>query len=214
MHRPAIAGVGLSGRPWSISLAKGPKHSPPEAANSKCVPTGVPRYVPGPMHTSARVSAQHRRIAFQQLSHDRLISLTQHFALEVADKRVVENHLTALMRSNDVDFAHVLRLLKCEELQAICDALGLDRSGREKDVLVQRILGPGEATQAELPIGVGRGTDKAADETRTKATKPQSNGGGIVEEGRHDELLAWNGRYARLSRLQLWRERVAAEPRR
>ncbi|HYX90743.1 MAG TPA: hypothetical protein VE782_04225 [Myxococcaceae bacterium] len=132
------------------------------------------------MHTSARVSAQHRRIAFQQLSHDRLISLTQHFALEVADKRVVENHLTALMRSNDVDFAHVLGLLKCEELQA----------------------------------GVGRGTDKAADETKTKATKPQSNGGGIVEEGRHDELLAWNGRYARLSRLQLWRERVAAEPRR
>jgi type I restriction enzyme M protein len=43
-----------------------------------------------------------------------------------------------------VDFAEVLGSLKREELQAVCEALGLERIGREKETLVQRILGGGE----------------------------------------------------------------------
>jgi type I restriction enzyme M protein len=104
------------------------------------------------MPSPSRLSPQQRRTALEQLGRDRLLSLTSHFNLEVGDKRVVENHVNALLRARSVDFSEVLGLLSRQELQSICDALGLDRGGREKELLVQRILGGGEASQAELPI--------------------------------------------------------------
>src|SRR5262249_22700584 len=77
-----------------------------------------------------------RRLALEQLGRDRLSELTKRYALDVGDKRVVENHVNALMRSRTVDFGEVLRTLKREELVTICEALGLDQSGREKDALI------------------------------------------------------------------------------
>nr|WP_164933202.1 type I restriction-modification system subunit M N-terminal domain-containing protein [Corallococcus coralloides] len=58
----------------------------------------------------------------------------------------------------------MLSLLKREELQAICEALGLDRGGREKEVLVQRILNLGELDD---------GTGPAASEDASVADLPQ-----------------------------------------
>ncbi len=82
-----------------------------------------------------------RRQALATLARDRLSSLTEHFDLEVGDRRVLEQHVDALVRSRSVDFSEVLGLLRREELQGICEALELDRSGKEKDVLIARILG-------------------------------------------------------------------------
>jgi type I restriction enzyme M protein len=86
-----------------------------------------------------------RRAALATLSRDRLSSLTEHFGLEVEDRRVLDQHVDALVRARSLDFAEVLGILKREELQGICDALELDRSGKEKDVLVARILGDAAA---------------------------------------------------------------------
>lgn len=72
-----------------------------------------------------------RRQALAALSRDRLSSLTEHFELEVEDRRVLDQHVDALVRARAVDFADVLGMLKREELQGICDALELDRSGKE-----------------------------------------------------------------------------------
>ncbi len=104
------------------------------------------------MPSPQRLSAQQRRAALEQLGRDRLITLTEHFGLDVGDKRVSENHVSALLRTRSVDFAEVLRLLSRQELQSICEALGLDRGGREKELLVQRILGEGEGGQTTLPL--------------------------------------------------------------
>lgn len=98
------------------------------------------------------LSPQQRRAALQGLDRNRLSQLTEQFGLEVEDRRVLGNHVNALVRSRSVDFAEVLGQLKREELQAICDALGLDRGGREKEVLIRRILGFGEPQQAELGL--------------------------------------------------------------
>ncbi|RKH29781.1 type I restriction endonuclease subunit M [Corallococcus sp. CA041A] len=93
------------------------------------------------MALSSRLTPQQRRAALEQLSRDRLTSLSDHFGLDVGDRRVIQNHVNAIVRSQSVDFGVLLGLLKREELQAICGALGLAQAGREKEVLVQRILG-------------------------------------------------------------------------
>ncbi|HYO67518.1 MAG TPA: class I SAM-dependent DNA methyltransferase, partial [Archangium sp.] len=127
-----------------------------------------------------RLSPQQRRAALQVLDRNRLSQLTEQFSLEVEDRRVLENHINALVRSRSVDFAELLGQLKREELQAICDALRLDRGGREKEVLVRRILGLGEPQQAELGLRPPPPPLAAPEEpapTKVKATK--KNGGDL-----------------------------------
>ena len=50
----------------------------------------------------------------------------------MADRRVAASHVDAILRAKRVDFAEVLGLLGRDELKAVCEALGLDSSGREK----------------------------------------------------------------------------------
>lgn len=101
-----------------------------------------------PMSKQDAIPPKIRRQALAALSRDRLSSLTEHFGLEVEDRRVLDQHVDALVRARAVDFAEVLGMLKREELQSICDALELDRSGKEKEVLVARILSGGEGAPA------------------------------------------------------------------
>lgn len=89
-----------------------------------------------------------RRLALSKLGRERLNELTQRYALNVGDRRVLDLHVDALVRSKAVDFAELLGSLKREELQAICQALGLSSGGREKDTLVRRILGGAEGPEA------------------------------------------------------------------
>ncbi|RYZ13983.1 MAG: hypothetical protein EOO70_08090, partial [Myxococcaceae bacterium] len=103
------------------------------------------------MALSPPLTPQQRRSALEQLSRDRLIRLSDHFKLNVGDRRVAENHISAIIESKSADFGELLGLLKRDELQAICEGLGLDRGGREKDVLVQRILNLGKPNDGAEP---------------------------------------------------------------
>ncbi len=103
------------------------------------------------------LSPARRRLALEQLGRERLSELTNRYGLDVGDRRVLGHHVEALLRLRSADFAGVLGSLKREELQSICDALGLDRSGREKDLLVQRILGSGPATAERAPTAPSKG---------------------------------------------------------
>jgi type I restriction enzyme M protein len=129
--------------------------------------------------STSRLSAQQRRTALEQLGRDRLITLTDHFGLEVGDKRVVANHVSALLQARSVDFSELLGLLKREELQSICEALGLDAGGREKEVLVRRILGAGEGSQAELPLAEAAPEEAPAEKPKSGRAKAQKNGGDL-----------------------------------
>jgi len=81
-----------------------------------------------------------RRQALELLSRPRLAELTEHFELEVEDRRVHAEHVDALIRSRLVEFADILPLLYRDELKAMCEELGFDSSGREKQPLVDRLL--------------------------------------------------------------------------
>lgn len=86
-----------------------------------------------------------------QLSRDRLGELTTRFELEVTDRRSTDAHIDAIVRKRSLDFRKVLDVLKRDELQAACEALGLDAGGREKSKFVDRILGGGGGEPAKAP---------------------------------------------------------------
>jgi len=129
--------------------------------------------------STSRLSPQQRRTALEQLGRDRLITLTGHFGLEVGDKRVAANHVSALLQARNVDFSELLGLLKREELQSICEALGLDTGGREKEVLVRRILGGGEGGQEELPLAEAAPEEAPAEKPKAGRAKAQKSGGDL-----------------------------------
>ena len=90
--------------------------------------------------------AKVRRAALEALGRDSLANLTTKFNLAVQDRRAAAAHVDALMRSRTVEFPALLGELQRDDLKAICEAIGLDPSGREKEGLVQRILAdPGAA---------------------------------------------------------------------
>ncbi len=62
---------------------------------------------------------------------NRLGELTTRFELEVADRRSVEAHVDAIVRKRALEFREVLEVLRREELQGACEALGLDAGGRD-----------------------------------------------------------------------------------
>lgn len=91
---------------------------------------------------------RYRRRALGVLGRSRLQQLCDCFQLEVKDRRAIDSYVTALVRARRVEFGAVLRQLKRDELQLICDELELDRSGREKEMLVVRILDRPSPTDA------------------------------------------------------------------
>ena len=103
------------------------------------------------MPAEVRLSPKDRRTVLEQLSRDRLGELTTRFELDVADRRSTDAHVDAIVRKRSVDFRAVLELLRREELQAACEALGLDRGGREKSTLIGRILGEETAPRVAAP---------------------------------------------------------------
>ena len=121
------------------------------------------------------IPANVRRAALEVLSRDSLAKITAQHELNVEDRRAVASHIDAIVRARSLDFGEVLRSLKRDELKAMCEALGLDDSGREKDLLVQRILG-GEQPRDDGGKGDAGGFSLTPPEPRPR--RARENGGG------------------------------------
>jgi type I restriction enzyme M protein len=107
------------------------------------------------------LSARQRRSALEALSRERLARLTAQLDLEVADRRSAAGHVNAIVRAKRVDFAEVLGMLGRDELKAVCEALGLDASGREKQTLLDRLLGRSNSAAAVNHDKMAAGSDHA-----------------------------------------------------
>src|SRR5262245_42743591 len=110
------------------------------------------------MPQPSELSAKQRRAALEALSRERLARLAQHYDLEVTDRRSAASYVDAVVRAKHVDFAQVLNLLGRDELKAVCAALGVDTSGREKQTLLDRLLG-----RSNGPGGRDNSTSATAD---------------------------------------------------
>jgi ABC-type iron transport system FetAB ATPase subunit len=95
------------------------------------------------------MTPKQKRTALETLGRDRLGELTAQHALPVSDRRSRDLHIDALVGSPRLDWRALLEGLKRDELQVMCDALALDRSGREKALLVGRLLGESERAHTD-----------------------------------------------------------------
>jgi type I restriction enzyme M protein len=131
------------------------------------------------MREPIELSARKRRSALEALSRERLARITGHYDLAVADRRSAASHVDAIVRAKRVDFSDVLGLLGRDELKAVCEALGLDTSGRDKHTLRDRVLGRSNGSGAErrdkVPASGGHANGAAAD-TGAKLTREQLEG--------------------------------------
>jgi hypothetical protein len=89
----------------------------------------------------ANLPAKTRRAALEVLSRKTLASITEALNLAVEDRRAQAAHVNAIVRSRSLDFGEILRRLPRDDLKAICMALGLDTAGRDKGLIIERILG-------------------------------------------------------------------------
>jgi SAM-dependent methyltransferase len=103
------------------------------------------------MSSEVRLKPKARRTILKQLSRDRLGELANRFELDVADRRSIDAHIDSILRKRSLDFRELLGMFRREELQAACEALGLDTSGREKAKFVERILGGPEPEPLDEP---------------------------------------------------------------
>lgn len=84
--------------------------------------------------------------AFKDLPAARLRALVEQLDLHPKDRRSKERLIEALAD----DLPRVLAQLKRDELKEMCEALGLDASGKEKDKIMRRLLGH-DANPADGP---------------------------------------------------------------
>ncbi|MCK6685912.1 MAG: N-6 DNA methylase, partial [Thermoanaerobaculia bacterium] len=97
-----------------------------------------------------------KRRVLENLTRQELQEAVDRCDIQVTDRRVKEQLVEALVRYRRTPLADVLEGLSRDRLKEVCRALGLDDSGREKAVLIERLTGQpsvsaSEASAASIP---------------------------------------------------------------
>ena len=147
-----------------------------------------------------------KRQILEELKRDELIAAVERFELPVSDRRVRELLVKALASSRTAAIAEILGDLKRDRLKELCRTFGLDDGGREKAVIVERLVGkppepsppapspepsppaplPEPSPPAPLPGGEGRRRG-----IRGKPPSPPGRGG-LGGEGSQMEARLWS----------------------
>lgn len=90
-----------------------------------------------------------KRDVLAELSRDELVEAADTFGVELQDRRSKDIAAEALGRSKRAALADILSRLSRDRLKDVCRALELDDAGREKSLLVERIVSGGRAAPAE-----------------------------------------------------------------
>ena len=86
-----------------------------------------------------------KRTILESLAKRRLVELARAFEVDCSPTRLSKDELVdELARLRRTKLEDLLPELSRDELKAACESLGLDASGREKQVIIDRILGDGE----------------------------------------------------------------------
>jgi len=109
-----------------------------------------------------------KREVLAVLGRDDLLACLNHYSLEVRDRRVKDELVDALASSRKARLDELLATLSRDSLKAACRALGLDDAGKEKVVLVERLVNghaastppeafrngsPAQVAEHDLPAG-------------------------------------------------------------
>ena len=103
-----------------------------------------------------------QRAALDVLAKPRLLEIAAAFDLDGAASLGKPELVEAIAGSQRAPFPHILELLKRNELKAICQAAGIDDSGREKARIAGRILGRSQMGATETVTKAALVEDVAA----------------------------------------------------
>lgn len=98
-----------------------------------------------------------KRSSLQTLTRKRLLQIAQAHDVAVSRRAKHEDLVDALVSARSLGFEIVLSSLNRDELKGICEAHGLDDSGRAKAPIVERILGK---TSGPAPPGPRQSTSQ------------------------------------------------------
>ena len=114
------------------------------------------------------------------LTKKKLATLVQDYEVSIATSKPKDELVAALVRASSPSLRELLESLNRAELKALCVAHDLDTSGREKAVLVARLLGQetNEPAQLELPSEPAKtaSNKKASNKKATKQRSKQAAG--------------------------------------
>lgn len=82
-----------------------------------------------------------KRETLEHLTRDELVAVVERFGLDVTDRRAKAGLVEAIAASKKAGLGDVLADLSRDRLKDLCRARGLDDGGREKAVLVERLVG-------------------------------------------------------------------------
>ncbi len=81
-----------------------------------------------------------KRQILELLNRNELVDLADRFELAVEDRRLKNQLVDAAASSWKVALPKILGDYSCDRLKGLCVALDVDDSGREKSVLVERLV--------------------------------------------------------------------------
>ena len=125
-----------------------------------------------------------KRQILELLNRTELLDIVGHYELEVADRRVVAQLVDGVAASRKVDIDAVLRELARDRLKELCRGLGLDDGGKEKVLIIDRLLGrdAGAAQPASEPaspaVAPSGSNGDAAPQSQPAKKAQKTNGGG------------------------------------
>ena len=106
------------------------------------------------------------------MSRDDLLVIVDHCALEVSDRRAKAGLVTAVAGITERQLSEALGTLSRDRLKALCGALELDESGREKSVFVGRLI----ATTKEAKAPRVAAKSEAPPKSKPSASVPPDSG--------------------------------------
>jgi hypothetical protein len=104
-----------------------------------------------------------KRQILDLLTRGELQDIADAYQLEVADRRAKDQLVDAAAVSRKVVLADVLALYSRDRLKDLCSTLGLDESGKEKAILVERVISG--SVQAKRSRNGERGSARRAIQT-------------------------------------------------
>jgi type I restriction enzyme M protein len=128
-----------------------------------------------------------KRQVLSALSRDELAAIADRHDLSPRDRRSREALVDAVASARKLTLEDVLPGLGRDRLKDLCRALGLDDGGREKDVLVARILGRGTSSAADRSV---LAPAVASNEGRAGSSAPvEVTPGGVLTRERLERYL-------------------------
>lgn len=92
-----------------------------------------------------------KRAILENLRHAELLEVVDNYGLETTDRRAKDGLVEAVASSRKATIIEILGSFKRDRLKELCRMFSLDDAGREKQVLIERLVGSVPTERASFP---------------------------------------------------------------